>query len=492
MRGTFITTISLTGVLLVSACATPDQLAKLSNPRTGFDTVASTAAAATGKETVWIQSSAEAAANAQRVQALVYQKTISADTAVQVALLNNKGLQAAYAELGLSSADVWQQTLQPNPTVSVGVFGIGKEGFDRFGGYGAIEGMIANNILSLVTRNKRLGIADIHFRQAQLVAAEATLRVATETRRAWVEAVAAFEAAGLIAQAQGTANAASELAARLGEVGSLNKAEQAREHAFYAELTGQRAQAKLAAELAKEALTRQLGLWGDGAEYYVPNALPELPSGVAARPKIEAEALGRRVDLAIAKLELEAGAQENGLTDATRYVTDLEIIAGFDADRKVSGDEVFTTTTQQVEVEFDIPIFDSGKARKRKAETAYMRAANELAQMAVNVRSEARSAYLAYTASHQIARHYRDAVLPLRRTIEEEGLLSYNGMITNTFELLADTRSRLNSNLEEVNARRDFWLADANMVAAVYGGGAAAGGGGESGGGVADEGGAGH
>ena len=489
MRGTFITTISLTGALLVSACASPDQVAKLSNPRAGFDTVASTAATATGKETVWIQNSAQAAANAQRVQALVYQKTISADTAVQVALLNNKGLQAAYAELGLSSADVWQQTLQPNPTVSVGVLGIGVDGL---GGYRAIEGMIANNILSLVTRNQRLGVADIHFRQAQLVAAEATLRVATETRRAWVEAVAAFEAAGLIAQAQGTANAASELAARLGEVGSLNKAGQAREHAFYAELTGQRAQAKLAAELAKEALTRQLGLWGADAVYYVPNALPQLPRAVAARPKIEAEALGRRVDLAIAKLELEAAALENGLTDATRYVTDLEIIAGFEAERELHDGAVATETTPQVEVEFDIPIFDSGKARKRKAETAYMRAANELAQMAVNVRSEARSAYLAYSASHQIARHYRDAVLPLRRTIEEEGLLSYNGMITNTFELLADTRARLNSNLLEGSARRDFWLADANMVAAVYGGGAAAGGGGDSGGGVADEGGAGH
>lgn len=489
MRRTFITTISLTGALLVSACASPDQIAKLSNPRAGFGTVATATAAATGKETVWLQSGAEAAANAKRVQALVYQKTISADTAVQVALLNNKGLQAAYADLGLSSADVWQQTLQPNPTVSVGVLGIGANGL---GGYRAIEGMIANNILSLVTRNRRLGIADIHFRQAQLVAAEETLRVATETRRSWVEAVAAFEAAGLIAQAQGTANAASELAARLGEVGSLNKAGQAREHAFYAELTGQRAQAKLAAELAKEALTRQLGLWGADAVYYVPDALPQLPRAVAARPQIEAEALGRRVDLAIAKLELEAAAQENGLTDATRYVTDLEIIAGFEAERGLEDGEVSTETTPQVEVAFDIPIFDSGKARKRKAETAYMRAANKLAEKAVNVRSEARSAYLAYTASHQIARHFRDAVLPLRRTIEEEGLLSYNGMITNTFELLADTRARLNSNLLEGSARRDFWLADANMVAAVYGGGASAGGGGDSGGGVADEGGAGH
>jgi len=101
-----------------------------------------------------------------------------------------------------------------------------------------------------------------------------------------------------------------------------------------------------------------------------------------------------------------------------------------------------------------------------------MQAANTLAERAVNVRSEARSAELAYHASYEIARHYRDVVLPLRRTIEEEGLLSYNGMITNTFELLTDLRDKLSSALEAANAKRDFWLAQANVNAAIYGGGA--------------------
>lgn len=139
-------------------------------------------------------------------------------------------------------------------------------------------------------------------------------------------------------------------------------------------------------------------------------------------------------------------------------------------ERELEDDSRKTSTTPQFEVAFDIPVFDSGMARKRASEITYMRAANQLAERAVNIRSEARSAYLDYTASHQIARHYRDAVLPLRRTIEEEGLLSYNGMITNTFELLADTQDRLNSNLMEASARRDFWLADANLVTAIYGG----------------------
>jgi outer membrane protein TolC len=219
-----------------------------------------------------------------------------------------------------------------------------------------------------------------------------------------------------------------------------------------------------------------LGLWGTEVDYYVPNSLPPLPGGVKKHPNIEAEALKSRVDLAAAKLGLDAMAKSHGMTNATRFVSDLELVAGFEKQRENDGGGITSETTPQLELAFAIPIFDSGKARLKKAEASYMIAAHQLAQRAVNIRSEARSAYAGYTGTYQIARHYRDAVLPLRKTVEEESLLSYNGMITNTFELLADTRDRLSSNQMEAAARKDFWLADANMRAAIHGGGAASGG----------------
>ncbi|MGG2473875.1 TolC family protein, partial [Rhizobium sp. BR5] len=126
------------------------------------------------------------------------------------------------------------------------------------------------------------------------------------------------------------------------------------------------------------------------------------------------------------------------------------------------------------ELEFVIPIFDSGRASMRESELAYMRAANLLAEKAVNIRSEARSAYQAYRSNYDIARHYRNSVVPLRTKIEEESLLTYNGMLTNTFELLADSREKVNSNLLAINAKRDFWLAEAGLAPAIYGGGAGA------------------
>lgn len=464
------TGLGLIASLLLSACAAPDQVARLSDPKAGFGTVNRKADGVLAKDTVMLMSAQEIEANARRVHGLVHRKTISADTAVQVALLNNRGLQARYAELGVSSADVWQSIMQPNPVVSLGVLGINADGV---GAYKAIESIIAFNLLAAFTRPDRTRLAELRFTQAQLQAVEETLRLAVDTRRAWVEAVAGFEAAGLIRDAQSTADAGSELAARLGDSGFLNKAEQAREHAFFAELSGQRARARLDAQLAKEALTRQLGLWGREVDYYVPDNLPGLPGHIHGRSGIEAEALKRRVDLAIAKLDLEAMAQARGMTDATRFVTDLELIFGVEKERENAGGRIESETTPQVELEFAIPVFDSGRARLKRAEAQYMIAAHQLAERAVNVRSEARSAYAAYSGTYRIARHYRDAVVPLRQTVEEESLLSYNGMITSTFELLADTRERLNANLMEADARREFWLADANLQAAVHGGGAA-------------------
>lgn len=455
----------------------------------GFSEVSARTSAATGKTSVWVQNRAEAEGTAARVKTLMAKKTIDAETAVQVALLNNKGLQASYADLGQSAADAWQSTMLVNPRIGVGLTGIGAPGLEAFR---AVEGVIATNILALATHKRNVDIADAGFRKAQLAAALETLRLAAETRRAWITAVSAWERVTQLNQAVVAADAASELAKKLGEAGSMTKGAQAREHVFYAELTGQAAQARLEARLAKEELTRLMGLWGSDIDYQVPNRLPALPKALAKRDTIEAEALQRRIDLQMAKLDLEATAKSFKLTEATRYVTDLEILSGFETERELEDGKKRYETTGNIELEFVIPIFDSGQARLRKAELGYMRAANLLAEKAVNVRSEARSAYQAYRSTYDIARHYRNSVVPLRTKIEEESQLTYNGMITSTFELLADTREKVNSILLAVNAKRDFWLAEANLAPTLYGGGAAVGGGETEVAAAAESGGGGH
>ena len=454
--------------LILGACATAIPGA-YTEPKAGFSNVSNQTSTSIGKRTAFAQTQAENVVLKKQVHGMVHRKTISADTAVQVALLNNKGLQAAYANVGLSAADAWQQSTPENPVVSIGILGIGAA---ELGLYRAIEGMFATNILDAKTRKQRVALADINFRSAQLGAVNDTLTLANQTRQAWINAVSAFEAASYLKRAKATSDAGSELASKLGETGALNKAGQAREHAFNAELAGQLAKARLNATRAKEDLTKLMGLWGTEVDYYVPDALPALPRSVGRITNIEGKALRNRLDLQVAKLGLEAQAAAFGLTDQTQLLTDLEIIAGFEAEREADGGKTETETTPQIELEFAIPIYDTGKAQMRKAELMYLQAANVLAEKAVNVRSEARGAEVSYHASYKIARHYRDVLVPLRKTVEEEGLLSYNGMITNTFELLTDVREKLGASLEAANAKREFFMAQADLTAAIYGGGA--------------------
>ncbi|MEH6719961.1 MAG: TolC family protein [Aurantimonas endophytica] len=445
-------------------------------PGLGFEYVASRSGETIGKDTVWIQNTAQANAVNQRVSQLLAPRYVSADSAVQIALLNNKGLQAAYAEIGLSVTDLWQESLFENPSLSVSYLGIG--------GTRTIEGFIASNIIALMTRDRRLDVAEVRVMQAKLRAIERTLSLATQTRQAWVEAVAAWETVGYLNRAKTAADAAAELAAELGRTGALPRPEQAREQAFYAEITGQVAEARLSARLAKERLIRLMGVWGRSLDFEVPNALPDLPGRLRNQNSIEAQALQNRVDLQVAKLELDALARSYGLTQATRYVSDLELAAGLELEQEIEEEEDGGETETNklsgaVEVSFQIPIFDSGQARLRRAEFAYLRAANLLAEKGINIRSEARSAHQAYRSTHEIARHYRSSVIPLSRIINEEAVLTYNAMLTSPFNLLADARGAISSNILFLNAKRSFWLADAGLTAAIYGGGGAAEAGGE-------------
>lgn len=452
--------------LLAAGCATQAELDQLSNPTLAFAAVQDQTSQTAGKQSVWVQSHAEAGATASRVHALIHGKTIDADTAVQVALLSNKGLQATYAQIGMSAAELWQEALPSNPKLTVG--------FSQIGVARTIESLITANIARAMTRKARMSVAEAKLRKAQLEAIEATLKLAHETRVAWINSVSAWERAGHVRQAIAAADAGSDLAMQLGKTGALPKAEQAREHVNYAELMAQLASARLEAREAKQALIRKMGVWGKETEFQVPNALPPLPRHAKRTRAVVAKALTNRIDLMIAKADLEIVARQHGLTQATRYLSDLDLTGGAEIERE-DGDDIASGI-----IEFDlvIPIFDTGEARMRKAEMAYMRAANLLAQRAAEIRSEAASAYETYLGRHEIARHHIEAVAPLRKVLEEQALLNNNGMITSTFELLQDVKAKVNSDLQADIAKRDFWLAEANLKAAIYGGGSGAAGGG--------------
>lgn len=387
-------------------------------------------------------------------------RSLTADAAVQIALLNNPKLQAAYNELAMTEAENVAQSLPPNPTFSI----------SRIASRGAyeLEGQVALDILALATLPARSEIAATRFRQAQLQAIQATLQTAAEVHRAYYRAVAAGELAALLIQAQATAKSTAELATKLGETGSLNKLDQAREQVFYAEVTADLATARQQASSARERLVRLLGFWGKDLNFSLPGALPTLPKRPSNLPAIEAEAVNKRVDLQIARVELELMARSLGLTQATRFVSMLDLSGIAKRTKDPDGTKF---RERGLDAQIQIPIFDLGETRVRQAEAAYMQAVNKLADKAIRIRSEARDAYRGYRASYDIASHYQREILPLRKIITEESQLRFSAMQIDVFALLQEARQRLAALRAAIEARRVFWLADANLKAAILGGG---------------------
>ncbi|KVA22761.1 TolC family protein [Burkholderia ubonensis] len=420
----------------------------------GFDTVSSAAKERLGKDAVIVRTEDDRNAVAKRTQELLA-GPLTMDDAVQVALLNNRSLQASYAELGLSEADLVQAGRLPNPEFTFSRTRAGN-------GDLSIGRTFSANVLGLLTLPFATRIEGRRFEQTRLETADGMLKVAADARRAYVNAVAAEQAARYAEQVKDSADAGAELASRMRQAGNFSKLDYAREQAFYADSVAQLARTRQQAVAAREKLTRTMGLWGAGAQYALPERLPDLPKARPDLGDLESYAMQNRLDIQAAKLQTQGVASSLGLTKATRFINALDVgyVNNYETDK---GHE------HGYEISIEIPVFDWGGAKVARAEAIYMRSANQLARTAIDARSEVRESYSAYVTSYDIAKHYRDEIVPLRKTISDELLLRYNGMLASVFELLADSREQVGAVNSYIDSLKDYWLAQTDLQQAVGG-----------------------
>jgi outer membrane protein TolC len=375
-------------------------------------------------------------------------KPLSADDAVRLALLNNRSLQATYAELGIAEADLVQAGRIANPVLSFGHLR-GPDGVD-------IERTLMLPVVSLLLMPATIKIEQQRYAVAQMRAAGDVLRIADETRRAWYGAVAATQSADYMEQVKEAAEASAELARRMAAAGNWSALQQAREQAFLADAIAQLARARQLRTTEREHLIRLLGL-ASASELQLPERLPDVPDAPREEADAENKALANRLDILMAQKELAGLSASLGLTRSTRFINLLDL--GYRRD----------TAGKGYQIELQIPLFDWGSARVARAEATYMQAAQRAAGAAIDARSQVRVAFAGYRSAYDVARHYRDEIVPLKKRISDEQLLRYNGMLISVFDLLADAREQVASVNAAIEAQRDFWLADAALQAAMTG-----------------------
>jgi outer membrane protein TolC len=390
-------------------------------------------------DAVKVSTEAERAAAAERVATLL-KRQLTPGTAVQIALLNNRGLQAAYDELGISEAQYVRASLPPSP----------RFGFNQLVGDFEVEitRQLVGNLLALATLPARSEIARDRFQAAQLRAASATLTLAAETRKQFHRAVAANEQVNLLTQPRGSG---------IGGGGETELVE---------------TRTKLRIE--RERLTRLMGLWDD-VGHKLPSRLPPTPARIRSVREVEAQALQHRLDLQIAKIELDALAKSLGLTEATRFIDALDLVAQnrYKSTDKFSADSVSKTKTitDGFVATIEIPLFDFGQARVAEAEQRYLQAANKLAEMAVNARSEAREAYHAYRGTYDLARAHQKRIAMLGHLAGIHDPAFASDRAAPAPEPPSDMHEWMSRTSKAIEARRDFWIADADLAASLSGAG---------------------
>lgn len=401
------------------------------------------------------------AQNQESVDALLSQP-LSQDAAVRIALLNNPGLHQSMATLGLSDADRAQVGRLPSPTLALARM---TEG-DKV----EIERVLKFDVIGLLTLPWRTQWAGRQSELATLQAAQDVVRLAADTRKAWINAVAAGQAARSMRNAKEAAETGAELARRLAQVGNWSRLSQAREQMFVVEANANLARAEQTAVARREQLTRLLGLGdrsGTASRLQLPDRLPDLPAAAREVTDVEAQAITQRLDVQSATQEAAFVADSQGFVKASGFINalDLSITSNTVTDNATGTSE----TKRGVGIELPLPIFDWGHARNARAQSLYLQSVARVREVGVRARSEAREAYHGYRSAYDLARYYRDDVLPLHQLINDEMLLRYNGMIVGIFEVLADARANVMAVNASIDAQRDFWLADTDLQTALSG-----------------------
>ncbi|MFA9208679.1 MAG: TolC family protein [Yersinia sp. (in: enterobacteria)] len=251
------------------------------------------------------------------------------------------------------------------------------------------------------------------------------------------------------------------------QVGNFNKLQRARQQVFYADATAQLASAQHATTVALEALTRLLGLTdAQAAQLKLPEHLPELPNEPLQVVTVSANATQQRLDVQMARNQLDIAGKSQGL-NLINSLVDVEV--GIRRDTVFDNAAGTKTPRTGYELGIRLPIFDWGTSKRDAMNAQSLAAASRYESTVRGASSQLRESYSAYRTAYDLAKHYRDEIVPLRKAMAEENVLRYNGMLIGVFELLADNRDQISSVIAAINAYQQFWLADSALAASITG-----------------------
>lgn len=442
------TTILFVSLVFLSGCTTVSLNA-------GFSDVSALVEERGGLRVFWNNGTDLDKEATEKLGSLLKNK-LTADDAVQIALLNNRELQAGYSDLGVAQADLVQAGLLSNP-----IF----DGAMRWpipgGGKPDLELAVVMNFLDILYLPLRKRVAAARFEEAKTRVSGTVLDFAGRVRATFISHQTDEQMLELRQTIVQGLNASFDVTRRLHEAGNITDLDLARERALLEAGKLALGSAEVVARQSREDLNVLMGLWGRQTEWQIAGRLPEMPREPIPTEDIERIALQRSVDLLNARQRVIAAGEQFGLNRATALIPESHM--GALGERSGGAWELGPV------LEFPIPIFDQGQARTGRAAAELRRAHQEYYGLAIKIRAIARSLRDRAQGARDRALYYRDIMLPLQERIVNETQLHYNAMQLGPVQLLRARERQIEAGAAYVETLRDYWLARTELAQLLSG-----------------------
>jgi cobalt-zinc-cadmium efflux system outer membrane protein len=398
------------------------------------------------------------AGSAEATQAVsqLLAKSLTADSAARVAILNNRQLQATFENVGIAQADLIEAGLLENPTL------FGSARFPSRGGGSNLETSLTQGFLDLLMMPLRKRMAAEELQRTRMEVTDAAVETAAETKIAFYTLQADLQLLSRLKLITSADQAALDLSQRLHDAGNITDLSLLNEQATYSEARMEVAKANAEIEADREKLNRLMGLWGNDTSWTVADQLPEIPGREISTDQLESLALNQRSDLAASRYELAALATALNTTRTYRYLGVLEV--GANIEKETDG-----TTLTGPEFSVSLPIFNQGQGKIAKLEAQQRQAEKRFEGKAIDIRSEVRESRGRLLANRDAALYYRSNLLPERLKIRNQTLLQYNAMQIGATELLMARKSQADTEREYIQSWRDYWISRSELERAVGG-----------------------
>ncbi len=427
--------------LLLAGCTTLSaQLA--------FDEVAATVSERTGQRIQWDTGSEDDLAARAAVDQLL-RRPLTMESATQIALLNNRALQATYTELGIAQASLVQAGLLKNPAFDVSIIDPAGSGLPVNLAFGVVFQFIDALYIPLRRR-----VAASKLEEAKISVASQVIDHAAMTQQAFVDYVAARQLVGLFRQVEKSARASFEAAKAIREAGNSTALDFERQQSLLTQAKLDLATAEAAQIEAREKLNQAMGLTGKQTRWRaMPGYILSLPRKRLNLARMEQRAIKNSLDLAAGRQRLITLAHQYGVDTATSIIPDLEI--GFEVERDGPEKEWSRGPTLGV----ILPLFDQGRAKRKAAEMQIRKAQEMYWDTAVRVRSIARAVRARLKMGRQQVHYYDKAVLPQTQKILTATQQNYNAMQLGVFQLLLAKRDQIQAGQRYIQALQAYWRA---------------------------------